>query len=128
MQDLYEEDLARATEIVLGDKRRIRPSVIPRYPAAGSSGRASRAAAGALRIGNTVGAAFSGRRTLGPAEPGLMFSIALGFLLFTAIAVAMPLVITVPLAVLSLWIAVTLLVRAWRLRKRGAGARSGENY
>lgn len=128
MQDMYEEDLERATEIVLSDKRRIRPSVMPRHPAAGSSGRASRAAAGALRIGNTVGAAFSGRRTLGPAEPGLMFSIALGFLLFTAIAVAVPLVITVPLAVLSLWIAVTLLVRAWRLRKRGAGARSGENY
>jgi cardiolipin synthase A/B len=129
MQDLYEEDLARATEIVLGDKRRIRPSVMPRHPAAGSSGRASRAAAGALRIGNTVGAAFSGQRTLGPAEPGLMFSIALGFLLFTAIAVAVPLVIAVPLAVLSLWIAVTLLVRAWRLRKPGKhGKPAGGNY
>jgi cardiolipin synthase len=122
MQDMYEEDLGKATEIVLGDKHRVRPSVM-RRPAAGSSGRASRAAAGALRIGNTVGAAFSGRRTLGPAEPGLMFSIALGFLLFTAIALAVPLVITVPLAVLALWIAVTLLVRALRLRKRGAGAR-----
>ena len=123
MQDMYEEDLGNATEIVLGDKRRIRPSVTLRRPAAGSSGRASRAAAGALRIGNTVGAAFSGRRTLGPAEPGLMFSIALGFLLFTAIALVVPLVITVPLAVLALWIAVTLLVRAWRLRKHGAGVR-----
>ena len=129
MQDMYEEDLTRATEIVLGDKRRIRPSVMPRRPAAGSSGRASRAAAGALRIGNTVGAAFSGRRTLGPAEPGWMFSIALGFLLFTAIALAVPLVITVPLAVLALWIALTLLVRAWRLRKHGTAARqSADDY
>lgn len=123
MQAMYEEDLAHATEIVLSDRRRIRPSPMPRHRAAGSSGRASRAAAGALRIGNTVGAAFSGRRTLGPAEPGLMFSIALGFLLFTAIALAMPLVIAVPLAVLALWIAVTLLVRAWRLRKHGPGDR-----
>ena len=123
MQAMYEEDLAYATEIVLSDRRRIRPSPVPRRRAAGSSGRASRAAAGALRIGNTVGAAFSGRRKLGPAEPGLMFSIALGFLLFTAIALAVPLAITVPLAVLALWIAVTLLVRAWRLRKHGAGDR-----
>lgn len=123
MQEMYEEDLAHATEIVLGDRHRVRPSVVPRRPAAGSSGRASRAAAGALRIGNTVGAAFTNRRTLGPAESGLMFSIALGFLLFTAIALAVPLAITVPLAALALWIAVTLLVRAWRLRKHGTGAR-----
>jgi cardiolipin synthase len=119
MQDMYEEDLANATEIVLGDKRRVRRSAMPR-PALGSSGRASRAAAGALRIGNTVGAAFSGRRTLNSAEPGLMLSIALGFLLFTVIALVAPLAITVPLAVLALWIAVTLLVRAWRTRKRGS--------
>jgi len=128
MQDMFEEDLGNATEIVLGDKLRIRPSVKPRRPAAGSSGRASRAAAGALRIGNTVGAAFSGRRTLGPADPGVMFGIALGFFLFTAIAVAVPLVIAVPLAVLALWIAVTLLVRAWRLHKRGTGARPDGNH
>jgi len=119
MQDMYEEDLANATEIVLGDKRRVRRSAMPRRPVAGSSGRASRAAAGALRIGNTVGAAFTNRRTLGPAESGLMFSIALGFLLFTAIAMVVPLAITVPLAALALWIAVTLLVRAWRMRKHG---------
>jgi len=120
MQGMYEEDLAHATEIVLSDKRRVRPSVMPRRPAPGSSGRASRAAAGALRIGNTMGAAFSGRRTLGLAESGLMFSIALGFLLLAGIAVVVPLVITVPLAALALWIAVTLLVRAWRARRRGA--------
>ena len=125
MQDMYEEDLANATEIVLSDRRRVHPSAMARRPAAGSSGRASRAAAGALRIGNTVSAAFSGRRTLGPAESGLMFSIALGFLLLAVIAVVVPLAITVPLAVLALWIAVTLLVRAWRTRRRVAGTRQG---
>ncbi len=119
MQGMYEEDLVSATEIVLSHKRRVRPAVVLRRPVAGSSGRASRAAAGALRIGNTVGAVFTSRRTLGPAESGLMFSIALGFLLLAAIAVVVPLVITVPLAALALWIAVTLLVRAWRARRRG---------
>lgn len=128
MQDMYEEDLGNATEIVLGDKRRVRPSVMPRRPAVGSSGRASRAAAGALRIGNTVGAAFSNRRTLDPADSGLMFSIALGFLLFAAIAALVPLAVTAPLAVLALWIAVTLLVRAWRTRKRRAkNGRTGDS-
>lgn len=120
MQGMYEEDLAHATEIVLSNKRRVRPSAVPRRPATGSSGRASRAAAGALRIGNTVGAALTNRRTLVPAESGLMFSVALGFLLLAVIAVVVPLAITAPLAALALWIAVTLLVRAWRMRKRGA--------
>ena len=87
--------------------------------AAGSGGRASRAAAGALRIGNTVGAAFSNRRMLGPAESGMMFSVAMGFLGFAVIALLMPLAVTVPLALLALWIGLTLLVRAWRVRKGG---------
>lgn len=127
MQDMYEEDLTHATEIVLGDKRRVRSSAVLRRPAAGSSGRASRVAVGALRIGNTVGAAFSGRRTLGPTEPGLMFSIAMIFLLFTVLAVLVPLVITVPLAVLALWIAATLLVHAWRTRKPGVAKRPSDS-
>jgi hypothetical protein len=83
------------------------------------NGRAARAAAGALRIGNTVGAAFSNRRMLGPAESGMMFSVALGFLALAAVALLLPRALTVPLALLALWIAVTLLVRAWRMRKGG---------
>ncbi len=119
MQDMYEEDLTGATEIVLGERRRISTSGEKSHRAAGSGGRAARAAAGALRIGNTVGTAFSGRRMLGPAESGMMFSVALGFLLLAAIALFAPWAITVPLAVMALWIAATLLVRAWRTRKGG---------
>lgn len=119
MQDIYEEDLANATEIVLAGGRRVRPSKRVRHRGAGSGGRAARAAAGALRLGNTVGAAFSNRRTLGAAESGLMSSIALGFLALALIALLAPLAITVPLALLALWIAVTLLVRAWRARHGG---------
>lgn len=116
MQDMYEEDLQNATEIVLGARRGVRRSTPNSRPAPGSSGRAARAAAGALRIGNTVGAAFGNRRILGPAESGMMFSIALGFLLLAVVALFMPLAVTVPLALLALWIAATMLVRAWRLR------------
>jgi cardiolipin synthase len=119
MQEMYEEDLVNSTEIMLGDRRRVRPSTTAPRTAAGSGGRAARAAAGALRIGNTVGAAFGSRRMLGPAESGMMFSVALVFLLLAAIAVAVPLAITVPIVALALWIAVTLLVRAWRTRHSG---------
>ena len=121
MQQMYEDDLGNATEIILGPKHRVSHST-PRARlrrAAGSGGRASRAAAGALRIGNTVGAAFSNRRMLGPAESGMMFSVATGFLGFAVIALLMPLAVTVPLALLALWIGLTLLVRAWRVRKGG---------
>ncbi|MBY0266990.1 MAG: hypothetical protein K2W84_11295 [Burkholderiales bacterium] len=115
MQAMYEEDLCNATEIVLGPRQRIRRSQ-PAAPRLGSrSGRATRAAVGALRIGNSVGAAFSSRR-LGPAEAGMMSTVALAFLLLAVLAVTVPLAVTLPLALLALWIGVTLLVRAWRVR------------
>jgi cardiolipin synthase len=122
MQQMYEDDLGNATEIVLGPRHRVShssPRARPRR-VVGSGGHASRAAAGALRIGNTVGAAFSNRRMLGPAESGMMLSVALGFLGFAAIALLEPLAVTVPLALLALWIGLTLLVRAWRVRKGGS--------
>ena len=121
MQQMYEEDLGYATEIVLGPRHRVsHSSPRARLGTAGSGGRASRAAAGALRIGNTVGAAFSNRRMLGPAESGTMLSAALGFLGLAAIALLLPLALTVPLALLAFWIGLTLLVRAWRVRKGGS--------
>jgi cardiolipin synthase len=123
MQAIYEDDLANATEIVLAEGHRVRPSARVRHRGAG--GRAARAAAGALRLGNTVGAAISNRRTLGAAESGLMTSIALGFIVLALLALLAPLAITVPLAALALWIAVTLLVRAWRARHGGSGADPG---
>lgn len=116
MQDLYEEDLGNATEIMLGDRHRVHLSNHATRRPAGSGGRASRAATSALRVGNTVRQAFGSQRELGPRETGLAFSVALGFLLLAVVAVIMPRVITIPLAVLALWIALTLLVRAWRSR------------
>jgi cardiolipin synthase len=114
---MYEEDLQNATEIVLNARRRVRRSTPKSRRAPGSGGRAARAAAGALRIGNTVGAAIGNRRMLGPAESGLMFNVAVGFLLFSAVALLFPLAVTMPLALLAVWIAATLLVRAWRIRR-----------
>lgn len=117
MQVMYEEDLCNATEIVLGARYRVRRAApaVRRQP--GSGGRAARAAAGALRIGNTVGAALGSRRLLGPAESGLMFIVAAAFVALAAFALVFPRLLTVPLALLALWIGGTLLVRAWRMRR-----------
>ncbi len=120
MQEIYEEDLGNATEILLGPRQQVRRvQKVPARPGgrSGRGGRAARAAADALRIGNTVGAAFSSWRILGPAEAGMMSGVALGFLLLALLAVMVPLAVTLPMALLALWIGVTLLVRAWHLRR-----------
>src|SRR6185369_1636904 len=70
MEEQYLADLSNATEIVLDARSRISAPGEPRRrtPAATSGGGSSgRAAAGAVRIGNAVGAAFSSRRVLQPA-------------------------------------------------------------
>jgi cardiolipin synthase len=120
MGEMYEEDLANATEIVLDARRRVCSTGDPahrrRAPAGGST---ARAAAGALRIGNTVGAAIADRRVLGPAEAGIMTGVALAFLVLAAIGVLWPLAIALPLALLAFWSAISLLVRARELRAAG---------
>jgi cardiolipin synthase len=79
-------------------------------------GRAGRAAAGALRIGNTVSAVLTNRRILGPAEAGLMTGMGLGLLGLSAVAVLWPPIIMLPLALLGVWLAVSILIKAMHLR------------
>jgi cardiolipin synthase len=116
MQDMYESDLAHATELILAPHNRVRASVRRgRHPRRGGS--ASRAAAGALRLGNTVGAALGNRRVLGSTEAGTMVAVALGVLALVAVLLRWPQAFTMPLAALGVWIALALLVKAWRLRR-----------
>ena len=126
MEALYEEDLTNATEIVLSTENRVRPALSAgrrsqhaRRTRGRFRGSASRAAAGALRIGNTVGAAMSNRRVLGPAEAGIMVMVAVVTLALVALSLLWPLAVVLPLSVLGLWIALSLLVRAYLLRRHG---------
>lgn len=114
MANMYEQDLTRATEIVLSSRNRVRPTARrgPR-PRGGST---SRAAAGALRLGNTMGAAITNRRVLGPAEANTMAWLGVALLLFAAVSVLWPLVVALPLAALSVWVAMSSLARARDLR------------
>jgi len=121
MEAQYEQDLTRATEIVLKMPRRRRgASGSARGSAGGSSGRA---AAGALRIANSIGAAITNRRVLGPAECApLLFA---GVLLFLAAALAAlwPRLVAWPLAALALWIGASLVVRYAELRRKAPPTR-----
>ena len=116
MQAMFLGDLEHATEVVLEPggvrstkpRRRVRQGTLRR----GSPGRL---AAGAVGLGSAVTAAITNHRTLGPAEAVVM-GVAGGLLLaLAAVSIAMPRLLTVPLALLAVWIATTLLVRAGRL-------------
>jgi cardiolipin synthase len=118
MERLYEDDLGHATEIVLAPRSRVRATA-PR-PAVRRGGSASRAAAGALRLGNSVTAAITNRRVLGPAEAGTIAKMGLVLLALAAVAVLWPFAVAVPLAIFGAWVALALLAKAWRLRRDSA--------
>jgi cardiolipin synthase A/B len=123
MEAMFEADLQNATEIVL-DLGRIH-SAMPRGRRRVRRGSPGRLAAGAVGLGSAVGAAITNHRALGPAESKVM-AIGGGLLLALAvIALVMPLLLTIPVAIVAAWVAVTLLVRAWRLRTDRALASSG---
>ncbi len=121
MAEIYETDLQSATEIVLSDTNRVRPAARVARPRGRLRGSASRAAAGALRIGNTVGAAMTNRRVLGPAEAGIMAITALIIIALIVVALLWPLAVVIPLALLGGWVALSLIVRAVTLKRGGGG-------
>ena len=120
VEAMYENDLANATEILLSPHNRVQPLVRSARVRGRFRGSASRAAAGALRISNTVGAAITNHRVLGPAEAGIMVVVGLAILGIVTVGMLWPLAVVLPLCVLGAWIAVSLLVRAFVLRREGA--------
>jgi len=119
MQAMYLDDLSHSTEIVLTSKRRPQP-IVPRRlrirPRGATRGSANWAAKGVLRMGKVVGAAVISSRVLGPAEASLMLTGGLALAALVAVAMGFPRVVAGVLAVLGAWVALTLLVQAWRLR------------
>lgn len=118
MEDQYRRDLENATEIVLDNRNRVRAPGERRHPmaiATSGGGSAGRAAAGAIRIGNAVGAAFTNRRVLQPVERRIMLAVGL---LLGALAVLfyfVPYAASYPLMVIFAWIASALIYRSYRL-------------
>jgi len=126
MEKMYLEDLARSTEIVLST-RKVRAAG-PRPPRPRGKGIAQGSARSAvtslMRVGNTVGAAITSRRALGPAEIVVMVTVAALLLGMVLMVVVWPLVIVVPAVIFMLWIAVSLLIRALRLHATQRAAKA----
>jgi cardiolipin synthase len=122
MEQMFLDDLENATEIVLTAKKRLAPRSRRRkrrFRERIGAGSSSRAAAGAIQIGRTVGAAITNRRVLGPAEARIMGSSGLLLLALSAIAVVWPRLIAAPLAVIGVWVAISLFIRAFHLHREG---------
>ncbi|HRA78453.1 MAG TPA: hypothetical protein PK956_06615, partial [Burkholderiaceae bacterium] len=125
MEETYLADLEGATEILLVGRNRVRPAGavagrprLRRDARAGGSrrprarGSAGQLAAGALRVGNTFGAALANRRVLGATEARTMAIVGALLVVFAAVAALWPRALAWPLAVLAAWSAVALLLRA----------------
>jgi cardiolipin synthase len=59
---------------------------------------------------------ITNHRALGPAEAKVTAATGCLLLLLAAVAIVLPRLVTVPLAVLGLWLGLALLLRAWQLR------------
>jgi cardiolipin synthase len=133
MEKSFVDDLSRATEIVLSAKRRPRPVGEPnlkhRRGTRMVKGSAGKAATGVMRLSNTVGAAITDRRELGPAEAVIMVLGAALLIAIASIAAYWPLVVVVPIILLCTWVAISLLIRARRLHsaavERGKAKQKG---
>ena len=119
MMAMYEQDLANSTEVVLTARRlhSVERRKTPRLDDWRTRGRTTRraAAAGAIRMGRTLGAALTARREVGAAEAYNLFWSSLIFLGFGLLAFKWPKAIAMPFAVLAVWFALAGLFRAWRL-------------
>jgi cardiolipin synthase A/B len=128
LEAMYLADLDYSTEIVLRPRRRRyeREGGPPQAAAverrresvgtSGPGGSASRAAAGALRLGRTVGAALTEQRVLEAAEAQVLVFVGALLSAIAALAFIWPLVIAAPLSLLLAWIALALFARAYSLR------------
>jgi cardiolipin synthase A/B len=124
MMEMYERDLENSTEVVLKARklRSVERRRKPRIEEWRTRGRGATraAAAGAIRMGRTLGAALTRRREVGPAEAINLFWSSLIFLALGVLALLVPKAISLPFGVIAVWFAIAGLFQAWRLYRREA--------
>lgn len=122
MEDTYERDLERSTEVVLTQRKRVRlrePEKSGRSRSGGGS--LARATAGALRVGRAVGAAVTNRRVLGSTEARTIGWFAGIPLAIALLAIFFPRLVAWPMAAVLTFFTISICLRAWRLKKAGKG-------
>jgi len=124
MEEMFQDDIGNATEIVLRRWARVRPAGDVRARRVrGAGGSATRAAAGAVRIGNALGSVLAARRVHGLAERWLMAQGGLLLAVLAGVGFVWPRLLAWPLAALSLWLGLALLARGARRRAATASRR-----
>jgi cardiolipin synthase A/B len=131
MVESYLDDLEHATEVVLRGRRRghvpsdslridpRRRRIRERRRGTGSAGRG---VAGAIRLGNTVGAAVTDRRVLATADSRAIAIAGAVLVVLAVVAVLWPRVFAIPIAILSIWFGGAMLLQSYRLRVHGSTA------
>jgi len=120
MEAMFLADLENASEIVLDAGQKVRAPNQPRRPRRARShdgGSSGRAAAGAVRIANVVGAAFTHRRVIEPVEARIAGWAGALLLLVAFVFAVFPRAIAYPFALLLAWIATALLAQGYRLHR-----------
>ena len=122
MQEMYLKDLEHSTEIILSKRHKVslaakkpRRSIRQRRLEGGS---VSRVGAGAIRISNTVGAAITNRRVLDQAEARIMVISGILLMALVGVFILQPKLITIPMAMLSGWLAISFFIRAYKLHMK----------
>ncbi|MES1258352.1 MAG: phospholipase D-like domain-containing protein, partial [Acidobacteriota bacterium] len=123
MEAMYRRDLTNATEIVLDTHNHISAPGQPRRARrtsrkGGGSGSAGRAATGALRIGNAVGAAIANRRAFEPVEARILATVGGLVTVLAVLFVFFPALLVWPAIALCFWAAAALFFRAYKLRRK----------
>ncbi len=119
MEQMYLNDLENATEVVLDARRKPQTPRRPRRRApTGARGSGGRAATGAVRVGNAVGAAFQNRRQLGAVETNLAATSGTALLVLAVLFALFPRVLAYPLALVFAWMGGALLYSAYRWRRQ----------
>jgi cardiolipin synthase len=118
MEAAYLRDLERSTELFLDRDHRARAGTPPPSPAparARAPGSAGRAAAGVIRVGNAMGAAFTAHgRVLEPFDGRLAGVAGLVALVLAALFVFFPRLLAYPVAFVLAWIALALVLKSYR--------------
>jgi cardiolipin synthase len=122
MEAMYLRDLENATEIVLDSRQKVRAPGEPPHPrsmaATSGGGSAGRAAAGAIRLSNTIGAAITNRRVLESLEARIVTVSGVALLASAILFAFFPKILVYPTVTLFLWFAVALLCKGYRLRRQ----------
>lgn len=119
MMEQLLKDLENSTEIVLSGNHNVLPHRDKKKRLKGKgSGSMRKATAGALNTATSIGSAIAKKTALGAAESRLLFAIGGGLVLIATLLLIFPRLLSIPIAIILLLPATTLLTKAVRYYKK----------